>query len=168
MIEVPQRQYHINDIGNLLERINNKLDQLLENKRGKLFQKPSQDDIYNFALSSEIENPYDFAVKFFNFYESKGWKVGKSPMKDWKAAVRTWQKKSGVQIKKPVEVSEVDRRSRYIAEDILDKAPGDTFWESHLVSKYKKLDEHWKQFVDSRLRDGQKQWFQLSKDNDGD
>lgn len=31
------------------------------------------------------------AEDFINFYESKGWVVGKSPMKDWKAAIRTWE-----------------------------------------------------------------------------
>jgi hypothetical protein len=31
---------------------------------------------------------------FINFYESKGWMVGKNKMKDWKACVRTWEKKS--------------------------------------------------------------------------
>lgn len=31
------------------------------------------------------------AEKFWNFHESKGWIIGKSPMKDWKAAVRTWE-----------------------------------------------------------------------------
>ena len=30
--------------------------------------------------------------KFCDFYASKGWKVGNQPMKDWKAAVRTWEK----------------------------------------------------------------------------
>lgn len=30
---------------------------------------------------------------FVDFYASKGWKVGKEPMKDWKAAVRTWEKR---------------------------------------------------------------------------
>lgn len=30
---------------------------------------------------------------FFDFYESKGWKIGNSPMKDWKSAVRTWEKR---------------------------------------------------------------------------
>lgn len=30
---------------------------------------------------------------FIAFYESNGWKVGKNPMKDWKAAVRTWEKR---------------------------------------------------------------------------
>jgi len=27
-----------------------------------------------------------------NHYESNGWKIGKVPMADWKAAVRTWEK----------------------------------------------------------------------------
>ncbi len=31
---------------------------------------------------------------FVNFYQSKGWKVGNSPMKDWEAAVRTWEQKN--------------------------------------------------------------------------
>ena len=33
------------------------------------------------------------AGAFCDFYDSKGWKVGKTPMKCWKAAVRTWQNK---------------------------------------------------------------------------
>ncbi len=28
--------------------------------------------------------------RFVNFYQSKGWKIGRDPMKDWKAAVRGW------------------------------------------------------------------------------
>ena len=35
------------------------------------------------------------AQRFFDYYESNGWKVGKNPMKDWKAAVRTWENKEG-------------------------------------------------------------------------
>ena len=31
------------------------------------------------------------AEQFVSHYESKGWKIGKSPMKDWQAAVRTWE-----------------------------------------------------------------------------
>ena len=30
---------------------------------------------------------------FVNYYTSKGWTVGRSPMKDWKAAVRTWEQR---------------------------------------------------------------------------
>lgn len=35
------------------------------------------------------------AKQFWNYYESKGWKVGNTPMKNWKAAVTTWQRKDG-------------------------------------------------------------------------
>lgn len=31
--------------------------------------------------------------RFVDFYAAKGWKVGNQPMKDWKAAVRTWEKR---------------------------------------------------------------------------
>ena len=33
------------------------------------------------------------AERFVDFYASKGWKVGSQPMKDWRAAVRTWEKR---------------------------------------------------------------------------
>lgn len=47
-------------------------------------------EIKNYCL--EIKNNVD-AEKFFNFYESKGWMVGKNKMKDWKACIRTWESK---------------------------------------------------------------------------
>ena len=36
------------------------------------------------------------AQRFIDFYESKGWKVGNQPMKDWRACVRTWEQREGV------------------------------------------------------------------------
>ena len=40
------------------------------------------------------EKGYHFdAEHFWNYYESKGWKVGNSPMKNWKAACATWESK---------------------------------------------------------------------------
>ncbi len=36
------------------------------------------------------ENGKTEAQKFFNYYESNGWKVGKNPMKNWKAAANNW------------------------------------------------------------------------------
>ena len=44
------------------------------------------------AYCEERNNGID-AEKWFDFYSSKGWKVGKSPMVDWKAAVRTWERR---------------------------------------------------------------------------
>ena len=54
------------------------------------FKKPSLDEIRDYCLSRS--NSVD-PEQFYNFYESKGWMVGKSPMKDWKASVRTWEKR---------------------------------------------------------------------------
>lgn len=34
-------------------------------------------------------------ARFWNYYESNGWKVGKNPMKNWKAACNTWNSKDG-------------------------------------------------------------------------
>lgn len=52
------------------------------------FIKPTIDEIRSYC--KERRNNVD-AEKFFNWYEMKGWRVGKSPMKDWQAAVRTWE-----------------------------------------------------------------------------
>ena len=50
---------------------------------------PLFNDVLNYCI--ERKNDVD-PNKFINFYESKGWMVGKNKMKDWKAAVRNWEK----------------------------------------------------------------------------
>ena len=60
------------------------------NKEGARFVKPSIDEVR--AYCEERGNGID-AETFWNHYQSKGWKVGNSPMKDWKAAVRTWERR---------------------------------------------------------------------------
>lgn len=57
-------------------------------KEGVRFQKPTIEDIRVYCIVRK--NRVD-PVAFYNYYESNGWKVGKNPMKDWKAAVRTWE-----------------------------------------------------------------------------
>jgi hypothetical protein len=59
--------------------------------KAKRFKKPTVDEVE--AYCTERDNRVD-SLKFFDFYESNGWKVGKNPMKDWKAAVRNWEKNS--------------------------------------------------------------------------
>ena len=56
------------------------------------FQKPSVEEVD--AYCRQRQNHVD-ASRFCDFYESKGWKVGKSKMVDWKAAVRTWERSDG-------------------------------------------------------------------------
>lgn len=58
-------------------------------KPTKKFKKPTLEEVK--AYCSERKNNVD-AEKFIDYYESNGWHVGKNPMKDWKAAVRTWER----------------------------------------------------------------------------
>lgn len=59
-----------------------------EKVKRKLFQKPSLENVIGYCQEMGITN-ID-AQKFIDYYESNGWKVGKNPMKDWKATVRNW------------------------------------------------------------------------------
>jgi len=54
----------------------------------KRFVSPSLDEIK--AYCQERKNQID-SQRFFDYYESNGWRVGKNPMKSWQAAVRTWE-----------------------------------------------------------------------------
>ena len=51
------------------------------------FVKPTVEEVAGYFR--ELNRPVE-AQEFCDFYESKGWKVGNSPMKDWKASVRNW------------------------------------------------------------------------------
>ncbi len=62
-----------------------------ENIKRKNFQKPSVEEVKGYC--EERKNGIDPEV-FWNFYESKGWKVGQTPMKSWKSAIVTWEKKA--------------------------------------------------------------------------
>ena len=55
----------------------------------KRFEKPTLSEIKEYCI--ERNNNVN-AEQFYDYYESNGWKVGKNSMKDWKAAVRTWER----------------------------------------------------------------------------
>ena len=55
----------------------------------KRFEKPTLSEIKQYCI--ERNNNVN-AEQFYDYYESNGWKVGKNSMKDWKAAVRTWER----------------------------------------------------------------------------
>lgn len=84
----------VNQMVNVLEDENENENRNENNKGGSggKMKRPELSEVYEYfflqtqdSVTSEIESK-----KFFNFYESKGWKVGKTPMKDWKAAIRGW------------------------------------------------------------------------------
>lgn len=62
-----------------------------KNNNIKRFTPPTYEQVSTYC--KERNNTVD-AERFYDFYESKGWMVGKNKMKDWKAAVRNWERSS--------------------------------------------------------------------------
>ena len=77
---------------NVNENENVNVNEKKESKRttSRAFSKPTIEEIT--AYCKERGNGID-AQTFYDFYESKGWMIGKNHMKDWKACVRTWERK---------------------------------------------------------------------------
>ena len=75
-------------------------------EKNKKFIPPTVEEIADYC--KERNNNVD-AQRFHDFYSSKGWYVGKNKMKDWKAAVRTWEQSqrrgSSSVIQKPLTIS---------------------------------------------------------------
>lgn len=62
------------------------------NKPQNRFTKPTLEEVI--AYCAERGKGVD-PQRWYDYYSSNGWKVGKNPMKDWKAAVRTWERSGG-------------------------------------------------------------------------
>jgi len=78
--------------------------QLTTNKNDKNEKKfiiPTFNDVLEYCMQNNLDVD---GVKFINFYESKGWMVGKNKMKDWKAAIRTWVKPKQIENISPEEL----------------------------------------------------------------
>ena len=61
-----------------------------EGKKTKRFVKPTVEQVQEYCDS---RNNGISGQEFIDYYDSIGWNVGKKPMKDWQAAVRTWENK---------------------------------------------------------------------------
>ena len=61
-----------------------------EKKPAKRFQKPTLDELIAYKQKANLA--LVDCEAFYDFYESKGWVVGKNPMKDWQAAMRNWER----------------------------------------------------------------------------
>ena len=62
-----------------------------ENNKRKNFIKPTLEEVNQYCI--ERKNNID-PENFIDYYNSNGWKVGKNQMKDWKAAIRTWERRN--------------------------------------------------------------------------
>jgi hypothetical protein len=67
-----------------------KLKDIADKPQTQKFIPPTLEEIKEYCF--ERNNNVD-AERFMNFYQAKGWMVGKNKMKDWKASVRTWEQK---------------------------------------------------------------------------
>ena len=88
------------------KELNNK--QYKENAKRK-FSKPTLEEINQYCL--ERNNGIN-AEAFYDFYESKDWYVGKNKMKDWKACVRTWERRESTKAKPRFQIESVEERNR--------------------------------------------------------
>jgi hypothetical protein len=81
----------------------NENEDIIKNKKttSKKFVKPDENEVYNlmgelnakggsFLAEDKLVN---FARTFIDYYEAKGWMIGRSPMKNWNSAVRNWMRK---------------------------------------------------------------------------
>lgn len=93
-------------------------------KTAKRFTPPTVEEVK--AYCKERNNSVD-AERFVSFYESKGWVVGKSPMRDWKAAVRNWERPG-------------DDKERSVQHPKHDNIPStfnvDSWWEKKMAESY--------------------------------
>jgi hypothetical protein len=76
------------------DRFGNKEVQVVKSKR-VIFHKPTIEEIAEYIhahhTNADMARVTEFAEQFYSFYESKDWMIGKSKMKNWMAALRTWK-----------------------------------------------------------------------------
>jgi len=66
-------------------------------EREKGFRAPKVEEVMVYMTERGWKGAKTQAEAFIDFYSSKGWMIGKNKMKDWKAAVRTWERHGDVE-----------------------------------------------------------------------
>ena len=87
---------------------NQKREEKKETEEKKELARPSLEQIREYC--AQRKNKVD-AQQFYDFYESKGWMIGKARMRDWKASVRTWERRMETG-KKAVSYTHLNPQSR--------------------------------------------------------
>jgi len=62
----------------------------LEPKTKRNFERPTLQEVADELRKQKVRGYQAQAERFWNFYESKDWMIGKNKMKNWRAAIRTW------------------------------------------------------------------------------
>lgn len=87
-----------------------------EPKKRSVFQVPTLLEVEQefFEKTNDRDFAHMIAVKFWNFYDAKGWLVGKTKMKKWKSAVMTWLNKEQIQVAQPQIQNDFDENGNFI------------------------------------------------------
>lgn len=86
--EAAQRRHRLSAQGE--EPGSQKQETEAEPQKAAPFEKPTAEEVRQYC--EERKNGVDWRA-FYDFYESKGWKVGQAKMRDWRASVRTWEQR---------------------------------------------------------------------------
>lgn len=74
---------------NVNDNVNDIKENTLKSVKEKRFAPPTPENVREYCREKGLSVDAD---RFVDFYSAKGWMVGKSKMKDWKAAVRNWER----------------------------------------------------------------------------
>lgn len=87
-----------------------------EPKKRSVFQVPTLLEVEQefYEKTNDRDFAHMTAVKFWNFYDAKGWMVGKNKMQRWKSAVVTWLNKEQIQVSQPQIQSDYDENGNFI------------------------------------------------------
>lgn len=91
------------------EKKRNEIKEDVYTGKASAFIPPTVGDVQSYC--NERNNKID-AAYFVDFYASKGWMVGKNKMKDWQAAVRTWERTENTNIKTSNRNEQTESQSR--------------------------------------------------------
>lgn len=83
-------------------------ENIREDKKYKTFSKPSIEEVKAYCI--ERKNQVD-PIRWIDHYTSNGWMVGKNKMKDWKAAIRTWEKSNFSSINQNTSIQRAEKAS---------------------------------------------------------
>lgn len=101
----PKQTPNVNVNDNVNVNVNDNVNVNVINRVPKAqFKKPTKEEITDFAIESKLK--LDAIDDFFDYYEGNGWKVGRNPMKDWKATFRRWCR-SQLRVTKTDQIEEI-------------------------------------------------------------
>lgn len=130
-LETQKSQDKDNNQDNNKDKDNNK------NKEGSIprartrFTPPTVEEVSAYAAEKGWTEYQFSAERFVDFYTSKGWRVGRDTMRDWKAAARGWISRRDM----PQEVKPKDNPAlNYAQREYKDEDYGESFFED--LSKY--------------------------------